>query len=455
MKKLCKNVFNGVKYFLETLWTSFDKKIIIPITKSVLWVLNLFKENRNKMEKWFVKRNTLIFVSLILSLVFFFLIDNKANLLIENSAEIIYGQPVKAIYNEEAYEIEGLPKTVDVTLIGRKADLYLAKQIPSHEISVDLSELKPGTHKVNIKYKQAISSITYKLDPSFTTIVIYPKVSMVKKLAVDLLHQDELDKRLLIEKTEISKDEVIIKGAEYKIKKVATVKALVDINNLTSTNVGETTLNNIPLIAYDENGNQVDVEMVPSKINATITISSPSKEVPIKVVPIGNVSFGKAINTISINSTLVTIYGDSKSLANINFVPIEINVEGLKTNKEYNMVLKKPTGIRYMSVNNVNINVNLDNEINKEIDNVRIEYKKLADNLAVQAISAEDTSISVIVKGTAEAVNNLDASSVHAYVDLSNYGVGEHSIDVSVYGDDLKITYVPKIKQIKIRIVNQ
>ena len=31
-------------------------------------------------------------------------------------------------YNKEAYIIEGLPETADVTLIGRTVDLYLAKQ---------------------------------------------------------------------------------------------------------------------------------------------------------------------------------------------------------------------------------------------------------------------------------------------------------------------------------------
>jgi YbbR domain-containing protein len=454
-KKVYKNLFKNIIIFFQQLWLWFDKKIVLPVTKGILWVLDSLKDNRNKIEKWFVRRNTLIFISLIIALIFFFLIDKKANLLIENSAEILYGQPVKTIYNEEAYVIEGLPKTVDITLIGRKADLYLAKQIPSHEISVDLSGLKPGTHKVNIKYKQSISSIDYKLDPSFTTVVIYPKVSTVKKLTVDLLHQDNLDKRLFIDKTEISKDEVIIKGAEYKLQKVATVKALVDINNLVNTTVGKTTLSNIPLIAYDETGTQVDVEIVPSKVNADITITSPSKEVPIKVIPVGDVSFGKAINTININSTQVTIYGDEKALANINYVPVEINVAGLKSNKEYNMTLKKPLGVRYMSINNVNISVNLETEINKEINNVRIEYKNLGPNLAVQAVSAEDTAISVVVKGTENAVNNLDPSTIHAYVDLSNYGVGDYSVDVKVTGDDLKINYLPKVKQIKIKIINQ
>ena len=70
----------------------------------------------------------------------------------ENSAEILKSQPVTAIYNEEAYVIEGLPETVDITLIGSKTDLYIAKQSVAHEVRVDLTGLKPGQHKINIKF---------------------------------------------------------------------------------------------------------------------------------------------------------------------------------------------------------------------------------------------------------------------------------------------------------------
>ena len=131
-----------------------------------------------------------------------------------------YDQPVRAIYNEEAYVVEGLPKTVDVTLIGRRADLYLAKQLPVQEVTIDLSNLKPGTHKIDIRYIQPVSSIDYKVDPSFTTIVIYPKVSVVKNLTVDLLNEDKIDPTLIIEETVISKEEVIIKQAQHNLDKV-------------------------------------------------------------------------------------------------------------------------------------------------------------------------------------------------------------------------------------------
>lgn len=105
-----------------------------------------FGEYSNRFEKWLTKANTLLFLSLFIAIIVFIIVDQKVLLFSENSAEILKSQPVNVVYNEEAYVVEGLPKTVDITLIGRKADLYFAKQSPSHDINVDLTGLKPGTH---------------------------------------------------------------------------------------------------------------------------------------------------------------------------------------------------------------------------------------------------------------------------------------------------------------------
>ena len=51
-------------------------------------------------------------------------IDKKIIVFNDNSAEVLQNQPVKVIYNEESYVVEGLPETVDITLIGSKTDLF-------------------------------------------------------------------------------------------------------------------------------------------------------------------------------------------------------------------------------------------------------------------------------------------------------------------------------------------
>ena len=176
IKKLIRFIYAIFRKFFKFL----DKKIVTPLTKVVMNISELMGKKSGRVERWLVKRNTLIFLSLILALVIFFAVDNKAVTLVDASADVLYDQKVEAIYNSESYVVEGLPETVDVTLIGRTIDMYLAKQLSTGVVSVDLSNLKEGTHKVKLNYESVINSIDYKLDPSTVTINIYPKVSNSK-----------------------------------------------------------------------------------------------------------------------------------------------------------------------------------------------------------------------------------------------------------------------------------
>ena len=151
--------------FFKKLYKPIDKIFVTPITKFILLIGDKTGKKTGKFEKWLVRRNTLIFISLILALGLFFIVDSKAIVLVDSSAEVLYDQKVEAIYNSEDYVIEGLPKTVDVTLIGRKTDMYLAKQLSNGSVTVDVSKLGVGTHKVSLNYDSVINSIDYKLDP--------------------------------------------------------------------------------------------------------------------------------------------------------------------------------------------------------------------------------------------------------------------------------------------------
>ena len=306
-----KKISRGIKKIFIKIIKLFDKWIITPITKLILLITDSFKNNGHGFEKILTNRQSLVIISLIAALLTFFLIDNKTTL-VDNSAERLYGQKVKAIYNEEAYVVEGLPDTVDITLIGRKWDVYLAKQYPSDEVTVDLTGLSPGTHQVTLKYKESVSSVDYQLDNSNITVTIYEKMSENRELTSDIIHKDHLDTKLNIDSVTLNRGNEIIKGAAYKLKEVAAVKALVDVDKITRPTVGSTTLSDIPLIAYDATGNVVDVEIVPSTVEAVIKITSPSKVVPVRVIPEGTPE-GKAVKTLTPSVNEVTIYGDETS----------------------------------------------------------------------------------------------------------------------------------------------
>ena len=441
--------------FIKAVIRLIDKKVITPITKFILLITDKMSKRTDRFERWLVKKNTLVFISLLIAIVAFFAIDNKSISLVDSYAEVLYDQKVEAIYNTETYVVEGLPETVNVTLIGRKIDMYLAKQLSKGYVTVDISNLKEGTHKVELNYESNIGSIDYNLDPSIVNINIYPKVSTTKTATIDTINKEALDTKLSVSKVAIDKTEIIIKGAEHTIKEVANVRALVDIQKLVDPEAGVMTLEDVPLIAYDTNGKVVDVEMVPSKVTATINVASPHKEVPIKVIPVGEVQFGKAISSISTSETKVTIYGSEEVIEKIEYLPIEVEVGKLSTNKEYNVSLVAPEGIRELSVKNTKINITLGEEITKEIKDVRIETTNLDSNYKAAAIGEASIKTNVIIKGTQEVLNAIDESKVKAIVDLSGYKEGDHEVEITVTGDDVKATYSPKTTKVKIRITKK
>lgn len=440
-----------IKRFLRFI----DKKIIIPITKFFVSIGEKLKVTDKPLEKALSKKSSIIILSLVLAIIVFFIIDRENTTLLETNAEVLYDIPLSATYNDEEYVVEGLPETVDITLIGTKANLYLAKQLPTQDVTVDLSDLKPGVHKVNLKYKQSITSVEYKLDPSVVTVVVSSKKSETRSIESDIVNLKKLDSKLAINSTKLDTDEVIIKGTEDSIAKVSTIKALVNVSNMVDPKAGTNTLRDIPLIAYDENGSKVDVEMVPSKVTATIQIESPSKSVPLEVEPVGNVIFGKAIKNMTTNVQKVTIYGSSKVLDNTNSIKVKVDVNNLKYNKDYTVTIKKPTGIREISEKVVTVKIELDDEVTTELSGVKLGVVNLGSNYTAQATSENATEVTVILKGVESIIKNITTTDVEAYVDLEGLGAGDHEVEIKVKGNDPKVNYSSKVTKTIIRIAEK
>lgn len=444
-----------IKKFFQKVLKVVDKIIVMPITNLVYKISSKFDDSGKKMESLLSRTNTLLFISLILAIGIFIVIDKKILVFTDNSAEVLKNQPVTAIYNKEAYVVEGIPDTVDITLIGSKTELYIAKQSSNHSVIVDLNGLKPGTHKVSLDYSQSSGKIESVVNPSSVTVVIYQKVSRTVSLSVDVLNRDKLESTLVIDSLNYTTDKAVIKGAEYQIEKVATVKALVDVDSLVSTEVGTQTLRDVPLIAYDSKGNVVDVEILPGTIDVDVTISSPSKDVPIQVIPKGDVSFGLGINSITLSSNSVIVYGNKDVLDELTYIPVEIDVEGLKENKEYKVELEKPVGVTSLSISNVTVNVSLDSSTSKDFNDIRIDTRNLPSGYSVQAVSEEASKVSVTVKGVKSVLDSISTEDISAYIDLKDYTEGEHEVEVKVEGKDLKAQYTPKTKKVRIRIIKR
>jgi len=442
-----------VKFF-KAIYNIIDKLIVLPISKLIYKINEFIKNNSGKIEKILNRPNVLIYVSLICAAAVFLLIDMQVLDLTNQEAEIISGQSVQVVYNQEEYVIEGVPETVDITLIGSKSNLYLAKQIGEHEVILDLTGYSVGTYKVKLTYNHSITSVNYKLDPSTVTVKISKKESAIKPLTYDLLNEEK-DSKLTIEEVELDSSEVIVKGSKESLEKVAKVKALIDLKAAAITEKGEYTVDSVTLVAYDNEGNKMDnIEVVPNKVSAKLKVDSYFVELPVKVVTTGTITSGYSISSVTNTVNKVQVYGEKEVLDTLTYIEAPIDISALSADKTYNVNLTKPNGVRYMSETSAKVTITIGSETSKTFEGVGIEFLNLANGYSVTAVSEADRTIDVIVKGVSSALESLDATQIKAYIDLSGYNEeNTYEVEVQLSIDDPRYTLVSTKKTVNIKVV--
>ena len=454
-----KKVLKAIARFFMGIYRLIDRLIVTPISRLIFNIKEYLKSHNLKLDYVFNRPNFMIYVSLILAVIVFLLIDSKVINLVESEAEVITNVPVTVNYNEEAYVVEGIPDTVDIVLIGRKSDIYLAKQLGTNNVILDLSdyEARDSAYRVYLSYTKSIDSIDYKLDPSYVSVTIKDKISEIKTLNYDLINEQYLSEELSVESVELSQSEVVVKGSEDAIREIATVKALIDLSNSSLSDVGTYTIDDILVVAYNSQGEVLDnIEIVSSTLTATVNLDTYSKSVPIEVRTTGTLVTGKAIASILINNSnaySITIYGDEEEISNITSVPVTINVDGEGANgtRSYNVRIDRPTGVRALSENNASITVTFGDERQKELEITTISSRNLASGYTANIVGTN--SVPVIVKGVQSVIDGIDASDINAYIDLEGYTEpGEYDVEVKIENNDPKLNFVVSASTIRVRI---
>lgn len=424
-------IFKPFIKLFKIIYRIIDRLLVVPISRIVYKIKEVLRDNSNRLEKIINRPNILIYLSLFCALGLFFLVDSQVINLTDHSAQIIEDQKVNVVYNQEAYVVEGVPETVDITLIGTKSNIYLATQLGNHEVELDLSKYGVGTYKVPIKYNLPINSVDYKLDPSTVTVKISERVSEKKNLTYDLLNEDKLDEKLSISNITLDKTRVVVQSSKEILDKVAVVKALVDASLIDLKESGTTTLENIELVAYDSQGNRINnIEIVPSKVTATITIDSYHATKPVRVVTEGTMSDGKAIASVTSSVKEVVVYGEKSIVDRLNYIEAPINVDKLNSNKTLSVNLSKPSGVRYMSEATSNVSVTIGDSSQKLISGVVVSATNVGIDFVAQA--SEANIIDVYVIGVESIISGLEKANITATVDCSGLDRGSYTLPVIV-----------------------
>ena len=357
--------------------------------------------------------------------------------------------PLTVEVNDSVYEVTGLPSTVDVVLTGDMSDISLATA-EKQTIVAKLTGLTEGTHLVDLQALGLSGSTKAILSPSQVTVTISKKISMEFNVGYQYINTNKMDKIYSLGTPKFEKDTVIIRASQETINKISVVNALIDVSNVTGDIVVEA-----PLVAYDQNGNRMNVDIVPEKIKATVAVTTPSKVVPIVVIPNGEIPNDKAISSIALSHSSVTISAPQSVLNTIDKIEIQLPVYDLKNDTNVvTMPINLPSGVRKKDPSVVSITVTVGEKVEQEFKDIQINYRNLG-NWKATILEGESPTAIVKVVGTKEMLADFDPTTIEAYIDFAELAADSNGLvelPLHINGENNFMTYTSDRLYVKVSV---
>ena len=321
--------------------------------------------------------------------------------------------PVTVLYNDETFELSGMPDSVDVTFTGDATSVTSAANADGR-IVADLEGLTEGTHNVRLTADGYGNNVDIKIDPSNVTVTLKEKTTRQFDLSYDLVNQDEMEDIYSVGMPEFEYSRINVRASSDKLDSIAFVKALIDVSGQTSDFEQDA-----GLVAYDANGQVVDATIIPDTVHVKVPVSSPSKMVAIHVEVTGEMAEEQAIESISMDQESATLYGPEDILSSIEYVTVTLDASSITKDSTILRPVTLPAGVSSSSVSQVTLSVRLGERTSRTISDVPITYRNNTNNY--RATQAENkTTTSVTVYGTENNIKDITADDITVYIDMQN-----------------------------------
>ncbi len=389
-------------------------------------------------------------VSVLIAILLYISINGtNTNGFIPSLKQSIVLEDVQVISNisDSVYEVEGLPESVDVIVRGDSSDVqFVSQQRESLQILADLEAFGEGSYEVTFQPVNFSDKVEVSIEPSTAVVSVKRKQARTFSVGYDYINTDKIDKIYSLGEPTFSQSEVIVNASEETLSKVAFVKALINLEGVKGDFVQDCVL-----VAYDQSGAQIDVDILPKTITAEVKVTTPSKVVPIDVQFEGETEDGISIDSYTLDASEMTIYGKQEILDEIDEVSVIVPVNKITSDTTITMPIMLPSGISSGSVSKVSISIKVGEQEEKVLRDVELEFKNVNSKFNVSIIGSATTDIEVFA--TESVLDSIDKNSVNVFVDVSQYDVaGTYTIPLSLEAQSSLARYVLTTKSVEIEL---
>ncbi|MEK3979685.1 CdaR family protein [Psychrobacillus sp. FSL K6-2836] len=364
-----------------------------------------------------------------------------------NDVDVIRDIPLEVYYDDDNLVVTGPPKTVNVNVEGPSQLVLSAKLMKDFKVFVDLRELAIGTHRVPIATENFPEKLNIRTDPLYVDVVIEERISREFSVETDM-NESLLADNYVVKSYEVKPQKVTVTGAKSVINSIGYVKATISGDQGINKSFDQETTVKV----LDLDLNKLDVVVEPNSVQVSVKIEEYSKEVPIALVKQGKPKEGVTINGLTTKTEKIRLYGPKSVLDKIDQLNVDVDISKIEKSGSFDMKLAVPEGVTKLSkeaveiTGDVTITSDPDAEetdeqeepvstiTEKSFDQVAINVRGLPDKLVSNFEKPADGIVSVVAKGTAEALDKVQLNNFSVYVEATNSEVGESVLPIQVEG---------------------
>jgi YbbR domain-containing protein len=339
------------------------------------------------------------------------------------------------IVNEEALKGQGLVllpeqyQDLNVALIVKGPASEINRLAPNQfklEADVGVLGIKPGEHPVRVTIKQqpigdynvVITDLQVKV--KFDKFV---RKTVPVKNKININTKEDFTFFAPVTKP----SEVYVSGAAQFVNPIAYVMAQADYKDMDKSIEAS-----LPLRAYNEDDKMIDSDVVniePNIVDVSVSVKQ-TKTVPITVGQKGSANNNIILKSIVAIPDKIDIAGDSGTISKITSITTEaLDLSTINEDKTVELRLIVPQNITLInSKDTINVKIDVDKIIEKSFP-IDIKFNNLGEDYNMVS---DKNSVSVTLSGTEARINALDIEDMACYVDLSNLGEGDHTVQISV-----------------------
>lgn len=338
--------------------------------------------------------------------------------------------PVNIQIDDEQYVVSGVPELITMELSGTLSVVQSTATQRNFDVFVDLNDLGPGDHTVPIEYDGISNRLNVRTDPESIDITIEERGEDEYQVRIDYTNLDAMQEGFEVESATVTPSVVTITSAQSVINRISDVRAVVDLEGIEES----TTLDDVPVRVYDNEGNQLNVRIEPNTVTVDLSVINPNKTVPIELETTGELPEGFNLVDIEIlDDAEVQLFAASEVLEVIEQIETEpVDLSTLTESTEVTIALDLPEGIRESSIDEVTVRVELEETTETGLENVEIELDNLSQDLETNFIDPETGRLNVSVSGYPSDLAGVEASDLRLSINLDGLSSGEHELPIEI-----------------------